>query len=56
MKEETSNMWKRWGVAFIIGATFGMLFEQQIMIRSIQKDCDVMLKFRIGDIPYSCKQ
>lgn len=56
MTEETSNMWKRWGVAFIIGATLGMLVEQQILIHSIKKDCDVLTKFRIGDIPYSCRQ
>lgn len=46
---------KGWGVAFIIGATLGMLVEKAIIFREIQKDCSVLLAFRINDLPYSCK-
>lgn len=43
------------GIAFIIGATLGMIVEQQIVIRSIEKDCSVLLAFRVNDLPYTCK-
>ena len=46
---------KTWGVAFIIGATLGMLVEKEIIVREIQKDCSVLLAFRINDLPYTCK-
>lgn len=51
MKEQI----KGWGIAFIIGATLGMIVEQQIVVRSIQKDCSVLLAFRVNDLPYTCK-
>ena len=46
---------KGWAIAFVIGATLGMVVEQQIIIQSIKKDCEVLLAFRISDLPYSCK-
>lgn len=46
---------KGWGTAFVIGATLGMFVEQYIFIQSIKKDCEVLLSFRINDIPYTCK-
>ena len=49
------NMIKGCGTAFIIGATLGMLVEKEIIIREIQKDCSVLLAFRINDLPYTCK-
>ena len=55
MKEESINTWKSWGIAFLIGATVGMLAGQQILLTSIKKDCEVLLKFRINDIPYNCR-
>ena len=46
---------KGWAVAFIIGATLGMLVEKAIIFNEIQKDCSVLLAFRVNDLPYSCK-
>jgi hypothetical protein len=46
---------KSWGVAFILGATVGMLFEKAVIFNEIQKDCSVLLAFRINDLPYTCK-
>lgn len=51
MKEQI----KGWAIAFVIGATFGMLIEKAIIINEIQKDCSVLLAFRINDLPYTCK-
>ncbi|MFZ9455570.1 MAG: hypothetical protein ACO27Q_10100 [Bacteroidia bacterium] len=51
MKEQI----KGWIVAFIIGATLGMIVEKEIIIRSIEKDCAVLLAFRVNDLPYTCK-
>lgn len=55
MTEDTKATIKTWGVAFLIGATIGMIAGQQILLTSIKKDCEVLLKFRINDIPYNCK-
>ena len=44
-----------WGVPFIIGATLGMLVEKAIILNEIQKDCSVLLAFRVNDLPYTCK-
>ena len=44
-----------WGVAFIIGATLGMLVEKAVILNEIQKDCSVLLAFRVNDLPYTCK-
>jgi hypothetical protein len=46
---------KGYVVAFLIGATLGMLVQQQAYIHSMQKDCEILGLFRIGDIPYYCK-
>ena len=46
---------KNWGIAFLIGATLGMLVEKAIILNEIQKDCSVLLAFRINDLPYTCK-
>ena len=46
---------KTWGIAFLIGATLGMLVEKAIILNEIQKDCSVLLAFRINDLPYTCK-
>jgi hypothetical protein len=53
---ETKAQWKIWGVAFLIGATIGMLLQQQIHIETLKKDCEILGLFRIGDTPYYCKQ
>lgn len=55
MIEETKQTWKRWGVAFIIGATLGMLVEQQIFMSYIQKDCEILGMFRFGNTAFSCR-
>jgi hypothetical protein len=52
---ETKAQWKIWGVAFLIGAMLGMLVQQQIYIHTLQKDCEILGLFRIGDTPYHCK-
>lgn len=52
---ETKSMWKMWGVAFMAGATLGLLVEQAIMFNSIKKDCEILGAFRIGETPYHCK-
>jgi hypothetical protein len=49
------NKIKGYGVAFLIGSTLGMLIQQQIYIHSLQKDCEILGLFRIGDTPYHCK-
>jgi len=54
-EQKMTEKLKGWGIAFIIGATLGMIVEQQIIVRSIQKDCSVLLAFRINDLPYTCK-
>jgi hypothetical protein len=46
---------KGYGVAFLIGATLGLIVEQAIMINAIQKDCEILGLFRFGDTPYFCK-
>jgi hypothetical protein len=46
---------KGYGVAFLIGATLAMLVHQQIFIHTLQKDCEILGLFRIGDTPYYCK-
>ena len=52
---ETKAQWKIWGIAFLIGATIGMVVQQQIFIQSLKKDCEILGLFRIGDVPYHCK-
>jgi len=54
-EQKMMDKMKTWGVAFIIGATLGMLIEKEIIVREIQKDCSVLLAFRINDLPYTCK-
>lgn len=46
---------KNWGIPFIIGATLGMLIEKAVILNEIQKDCSVLLAFRVNDLPYTCK-
>jgi len=46
---------KGYGVAFVIGATIGMLVQEQAYIYAMQKDCEILGLFRIGDTPYYCK-
>jgi hypothetical protein len=46
---------KGYGVAFLIGATLGMFVQQQIYIHTLQKDCEILGLFRIGETPYHCK-
>lgn len=55
MTDETKQTWKRWGIAFILGATFGLIVEQTIFMAMIKKDCEILGAFRIGDTPYYCK-
>lgn len=55
MKEEIKDTWKRWGVAFIIGATLGLIVEQYIVLSYIKKDCEILGMFRIGDIAFDCR-
>lgn len=47
--------WKRWGIAFIIGATIGLIVEQAIFMSMIKKDCEILGAFRVGDTPYQCR-
>lgn len=42
-------------VAFVIGATVGMFVEQQIVLHTIKKDCEILGLFRIAETPYYCK-
>jgi hypothetical protein len=46
---------KCWAVAFIVGATVGMIVQQAILINSMKKDCEILGLFRIGETPYFCK-
>lgn len=45
----------RWGYAFLMGSILGLIVEQTIMHNAIQKDCEILGAFRIGNIAYSCK-
>jgi hypothetical protein len=54
-KTEIKTQWKIWGIAFLIGTTVGMFAQQHIFIHSLQKDCEILGLFRIGDTPYHCK-
>jgi hypothetical protein len=54
-KTEIKTQWKIWGIAFLIGTTVGMFSQQHIFIYSLQKDCEILGLFRIGDTPYHCK-
>lgn len=54
-KQKMMEKLKGWGIAFVVGATLGMMVEQYIIIQSIKKDCEVLLSFRINDNPYTCK-
>lgn len=47
--------WTRWGIAFIIGATLGMIVEQTIIMNSIKKDCEILNAFRLGETPWMCR-
>jgi len=46
---------KGWAVAFIVGATLGMIVEQEIVLNIIKKDCEILGIFRIANTPYHCK-
>lgn len=52
---QMTDKFKVWVIAWVIGFTFGGLAGQQILITSIKKDCEVLTKFRINDIPYNCR-
>jgi len=52
---EIKTQWKIWGIAFLIGATLGMLFQQLMHIQSLKKDCEILGLFRIVDTAYHCK-
>jgi len=52
---EIKTHWKIWGIAFLIGTTVGMFAQQHIFIHALQKDCEILGLFRIGDTPYHCK-
>ena len=49
------DKFKNIAVAFLVGAFFGMIVEQAIMINTIQKDCQILGLFRFGENPYYCK-
>lgn len=52
---DMKETWKRWGVAFIVGATLGLVVEQYIFMSAIKKDCEILGAFRVGETPYHCK-
>jgi hypothetical protein len=52
---DIKNQLKPWGIAFIVGATVGMIAEQQIVLNTIKKDCEILGIFRIAETPYHCK-
>jgi hypothetical protein len=54
MTDIKSNI-KPWAIAFLIGATIGMLVEQEIVLKTIKKDCEILGIFRIAETPYHCK-
>lgn len=54
MTDIKSNI-KPWAIAFLIGATVGMVAEQQIVLNTIKKDCEILGIFRISETPYHCK-
>ena len=46
---------KRWGIAFIIGATIGLMVGQNRVFDAISKDCEILGMFRVGNSAYTCK-
>lgn len=52
---DIKNNIKPWAIAFIVGATIGMFVEQQIVLLTIKKDCEILGIFRIAETPYHCK-
>lgn len=50
-----TDKFKVWVIAWVIGFTVGGIAGQQMLLTSIKKDCEVLTKFRINDIPYNCR-
>jgi hypothetical protein len=43
-------------ITFLTGLLLGLIINDQIILRSIIKDCGVLHSFRIGDIAFACNQ
>lgn len=46
---------KVWGVAMFIGIMVGGFVKQEWTFKSIEKDCQVLKSFRIGNSAFECK-
>ena len=46
---------KVWGVAMFIGIMAGGFVKQEWTFKSIEKDCQVLKSFRIGNSAFECK-
>lgn len=53
--QDYSDVMKRWGIAFVIGATVGLVIGQNRVFDMIEKDCQVLSMFRINETAYACK-
>ncbi len=55
LQDGLTDTFKRWGIAFIIGATLGLILGQNRVFDSIAKDCEILGMFRVGNSAYTCK-
>lgn len=54
-KDHFAETIKRWGIAFLIGATVGLIYGQNRTFAQIEKDCLVLNSFRINETAFNCK-